>query len=89
VRSALGPLTGACTGRDCKYRHCLPPGYVFKSAEEKTRPDEEEEVPDISEEIEEERAKLGARVSPRRACVRFIADARCRRRPQTYPSARP
>lgn len=50
-------------GDACKYRHALPPGYVFKSkaqreAELQAKLDAEANAGDITESIEEQRAKL-------------------------------
>ncbi|TMW57960.1 hypothetical protein Poli38472_013434 [Pythium oligandrum] len=47
-------------GTSCKYRHALPPGYVFKSKKEREA-EKEKKVDEISIEeiIEEQRAKLG------------------------------
>jgi hypothetical protein len=50
-------------GAACKYRHALPSGYVFKSKkareeEAAAKRDEEMNAPDITERIEEERARL-------------------------------
>ncbi|KAH8485274.1 hypothetical protein H0E87_026896 [Populus deltoides] len=46
-------------GRDCHYRHSLPPGYVLKS-QMKALLDEEAEKISIEEEIENQRAKTTA-----------------------------
>jgi hypothetical protein len=43
-------------GDDCKYRHCLPPGFVLKSKERKEKKDEIT----IEELIEHKRKELGA-----------------------------
>lgn len=50
-------------GDTCKYRHALPPGYVFKSkaqreAELQAKLEAEANAGDITESIEEQRAKL-------------------------------
>ncbi|XP_057476536.1 zinc finger CCCH domain-containing protein 11-like [Actinidia eriantha] len=44
-------------GKDCHYRHALPPGYVLKS-QMKTLLEEEAEKMPIEEEIENQRAKV-------------------------------
>lgn len=44
-------------GKDCHYRHALPPGYVLKS-QMKALLDEEAEKITIEEEIEQERSKV-------------------------------
>lgn len=44
-------------GKDCHYRHALPPGYVLKS-QMKALLDEETEKISIEEEIENQRAKV-------------------------------
>ncbi|CDJ57382.1 hypothetical protein, conserved [Eimeria maxima] len=52
-------------GDNCKYRHCLPQGYVLKGEEEAPAGDEEEET--IEERVERERRALppgGTRVTP-------------------------
>ncbi|KAK6228115.1 hypothetical protein QUC31_006490 [Theobroma cacao] len=46
-------------GKDCHYRHALPPGYVLKS-QMKTLLEEESEKISIEEEIENQRSKLTA-----------------------------
>ncbi|KAL5800157.1 hypothetical protein ACOSQ3_033249 [Xanthoceras sorbifolium] len=46
-------------GKECHYRHALPPGYVLKS-QMKALLDEESEKMPIEEEIEDQRAKLTA-----------------------------
>jgi uncharacterized protein (DUF305 family) len=50
-------------GDTCKYRHALPPGYVFKTAKQRAEEAEAKALADasilsIEEEIEEERKKL-------------------------------
>lgn len=46
-------------GRDCKYRHELPPGYILKSDEKRMAEIEaDEEGPTVEETIEEMRKKL-------------------------------
>ncbi|KAJ9184208.1 hypothetical protein P3X46_003956 [Hevea brasiliensis] len=44
-------------GKDCHYRHALPPGYVLKSQMKALLEEESEKMP-IEEEIENERAKV-------------------------------
>ncbi|KAM0953251.1 putative transcription factor C3H family [Dioscorea sansibarensis] len=44
-------------GKDCHYRHALPPGYVLKSQMKALLAEESEKLP-IEEEIEKERAKV-------------------------------
>ncbi|XP_021888661.1 zinc finger CCCH domain-containing protein 11 [Carica papaya] len=44
-------------GKDCHYRHALPPGYVLKSQMKALLEEEAEKVP-VEEEIENQRAKL-------------------------------
>ncbi|KAG1365706.1 putative Zinc finger CCCH domain-containing protein 11 [Cocos nucifera] len=46
-------------GKDCHYRHALPPGYVLKS-QMKALLEEETEKISIEEEIENQRAKISA-----------------------------
>ncbi|GMH23108.1 hypothetical protein Nepgr_024951 [Nepenthes gracilis] len=46
-------------GKDCHYRHALPPGYVLKS-QMKALLEEETEKISIEEEIEKQRAKLNS-----------------------------
>ncbi|OAY84806.1 Zinc finger CCCH domain-containing protein 11 [Ananas comosus] len=46
-------------GKDCHYRHALPPGYVLKSQMKALLEEEAEKMP-IEEEIEEQRSKLTA-----------------------------
>ncbi len=48
-------------GKDCKYRHALPPGYVLKSQMKELLEAEKANAPSIEEEIEAERAKVDAR----------------------------
>lgn len=48
-------------GKDCHYRHALPPGYILKTKAEKEREkdrEDEEEPKTVEELIEEERMKL-------------------------------
>eukprot|EP00753_Platysulcus_tardus_P022130 PLAT9338.1.p2 GENE.PLAT9338.1~~PLAT9338.1.p2 ORF type:complete len:436 (+),score=226.81 PLAT9338.1:28-1335(+) len=45
-------------GDRCKYRHCLPPGFVFKTAEERRREKELAEAAQTEESIEEVIEKL-------------------------------
>lgn len=49
-------------GKECKYRHALPPGYVFqtKAEREAARRNKKEEI-SIEEIIEQQRASLGAK----------------------------
>ncbi|XAR50985.1 hypothetical protein NMG60_11005466 [Bertholletia excelsa] len=44
-------------GKDCHYRHALPPGYVLKSQMKALIEEESEKIP-VEEEIENQRAKL-------------------------------
>ncbi|KAF8042443.1 hypothetical protein BT93_A0924 [Corymbia citriodora subsp. variegata] len=44
-------------GKDCHYRHALPPGYVLKSQMKALLEEESEKMP-LEEEIENQRAKL-------------------------------
>lgn len=44
-------------GKDCHYRHALPPGYVLKSQMKALLEEESERLP-IEEEIENQRAKV-------------------------------
>ncbi|KAL6011128.1 hypothetical protein ACLOJK_001572 [Asimina triloba] len=44
-------------GKDCHYRHALPPGYVLKSQMKALLEEETEKIP-IEEEIENQRAKV-------------------------------
>ncbi|OMO81060.1 hypothetical protein COLO4_23774 [Corchorus olitorius] len=44
-------------GKDCHYRHALPPGYVLKSQMKALLEEESEKIP-VEEEIENERSKL-------------------------------
>ncbi|KAL6980420.1 hypothetical protein U1Q18_022061 [Sarracenia purpurea var. burkii] len=44
-------------GKDCHYRHALPPGYVLKSQMKALLEEEAEKIP-IEEEIENQRAKV-------------------------------
>ncbi|KAM1648231.1 hypothetical protein ACFX1Q_010270 [Malus domestica] len=44
-------------GKNCHYRHALPPGYVLKSQMKALLEEESEKIP-IEEEIENQRAKL-------------------------------
>lgn len=44
-------------GKDCHYRHALPPGYVLKSQMKALLDEESEKIP-IEEEIENQRAKI-------------------------------
>ncbi|KAK1271743.1 Zinc finger CCCH domain-containing protein 11 [Acorus gramineus] len=46
-------------GKDCHYRHALPPGYVLKSQMKALLAEESEKMP-IEEEIERERSKIAA-----------------------------
>ena len=48
-------------GMGCLYRHCLPPGYVLKSAVVKKDDGDEIAIEDI---IDEERANLGDKRTP-------------------------
>lgn len=45
-------------GKDCKYRHALPPGYVLKSQMKQLLEEESANKITVEEEIEEERAKV-------------------------------
>ncbi|KAL0308122.1 UNVERIFIED_CONTAM: Zinc finger CCCH domain-containing protein 11 [Sesamum calycinum] len=44
-------------GKECHYRHALPPGYVLKSQMKALLEEESEKIP-IEEEIENQRAKI-------------------------------
>ncbi|XWS56481.1 hypothetical protein CRYUN_Cryun09bG0089200 [Craigia yunnanensis] len=46
-------------GKDCHYRHALPPGYVLKSQMKALLEEESEKIP-IEEEIENQRSKITA-----------------------------
>ncbi|GAV63718.1 hypothetical protein CFOL_v3_07236 [Cephalotus follicularis] len=46
-------------GKDCQYRHALPPGYVLKSQMKALLEEESDKMP-IEEEIEDQRAKVTA-----------------------------
>ncbi|XP_022842895.1 zinc finger CCCH domain-containing protein 11-like isoform X3 [Olea europaea var. sylvestris] len=46
-------------GKDCHYRHALPPGYVLKSQMKALIEEEADKIP-IEEEIENQRAKITA-----------------------------
>lgn len=48
-------------GKDCKYRHALPPGYVLKSQMKALLEEEAANSKPIEEEIEEERSKVDAK----------------------------
>mmetsp|Transcript_1528 Transcript_1528/g.3707 ORF Transcript_1528/g.3707 Transcript_1528/m.3707 type:complete len:434 (-) Transcript_1528:240-1541(-) len=48
-------------GNECKYKHALPPGFVFKSQMKELLEEEKANKKDAAEEIEEERAKVEAR----------------------------
>ncbi|KAK9812446.1 hypothetical protein WJX73_000378 [Symbiochloris irregularis] len=48
-------------GKDCKYRHALPPGYVLKSQMKELLEAEAENAVPIEDEIEQERAKVDAK----------------------------
>jgi hypothetical protein len=39
------------SGKDCIYRHCLPPGYILKRDKKKMKAFDDEEIP-IEERIE-------------------------------------
>lgn len=47
-------------GKDCKYRHALPPGFVLKSQMKQLLEEESANKITVEEEIEEERAKVDA-----------------------------
>lgn len=47
-------------GKDCQYRHALPPGYVLKSQMKQLMEEEMANKKSIEEEIEEERQKVDA-----------------------------
>lgn len=47
-------------GKDCKYRHALPPGYVLKSQMKELLEEEAANAKSIEEIIEEERSKVDA-----------------------------
>ncbi|KAL4522608.1 hypothetical protein Ndes2526A_g01027 [Nannochloris sp. 'desiccata'] len=48
-------------GKDCKYRHALPPGYVLKSQMKALLDEEAANSKSVEETIEEERAKVDAK----------------------------
>ncbi len=48
-------------GKECKYRHALPPGYVLKSQIKELLEEEAANRRDVAEVIEEERAKVDAK----------------------------
>lgn len=48
-------------GKECKYRHALPPGYVLKSQMKALLEEEAANAKTVEEEIEEERAKVEAK----------------------------
>ena len=48
-------------GKDCKYRHALPPGYVLPSQMKELLAAEAAAAPNIEDQIEAERAKVDAR----------------------------
>ncbi|GAB4823541.1 hypothetical protein N2152v2_010587 [Parachlorella kessleri] len=48
-------------GKDCKYRHALPPGYVLKSQMKELLEQEAANVKDAADVIEEERAAVEAK----------------------------
>lgn len=48
-------------GKDCKYRHALPPGYVLKSQMKQLLEEEAANKKSVEEEIEEERAQIDAK----------------------------
>lgn len=50
-------------GKDCQYRHALPPGYVLKSEMAAMLAEEKANVVDASDVIEAERAKVGSAAS--------------------------
>ena len=47
------------SGSECKYRHALPPGYILKSQMKELLEEEARNVRDVTDIIEEERAKVG------------------------------
>mmetsp|Transcript_675 Transcript_675/g.1960 ORF Transcript_675/g.1960 Transcript_675/m.1960 type:complete len:411 (-) Transcript_675:102-1334(-) len=48
-------------GKECKYRHALPPGYVLKSQMKELLEAERAAQPSVEEQIEEERAAVDAK----------------------------
>ena len=61
--AAGGPGGGGTAGLPCKYRHALPPGFVFKTRKEReaeaaAKLEGGEEEADIGEAIEDERRRL-------------------------------
>jgi hypothetical protein len=48
-------------GKDCKYRHALPPGYVLKSQMKQLLEEEAANAKSVEEVIEEERARVDAK----------------------------
>ncbi|KAJ9111151.1 hypothetical protein QFC20_002645 [Naganishia adeliensis] len=51
-------------GRDCKYRHALPPGFVLKSEKKAAEEAAKKEVISLEEFLETERHKLKAPLTP-------------------------
>lgn len=47
---------------NCIYRHCLPPGYIFKKKGEAKLDEEEQET--LEQKIDERIAKLGVKGTP-------------------------
>jgi len=62
VESKLYGWFWSCpNGKECKYRHALPPGYVLKSQMKELIAEEAANRKDIEDVIEEERAKVDAK----------------------------
>jgi hypothetical protein len=55
-------------GRDCKYRHALPPGFVLKSEKKAAEEAAKKEVISLEEFLETE-------VNPTNAVISFVSDA--------------
>ena len=55
-------------GKNCQYRHALPPGYVLKSQMKQLMEEEMANKKSVEEEIEEERQKVWA-FFPAVACM--------------------
>ncbi|CAG8454504.1 4312_t:CDS:2 [Ambispora leptoticha] len=51
-------------GKNCKYRHALPPGFVLKTKAQKKAEAEEEDQITLEEFLETERHKLGSNLTP-------------------------
>lgn len=60
-KKQYGWFWGCPNGKDCKYRHALPPGYVLKSQMKELLEAEKAAMPSVEEQIEEERAAVDAK----------------------------